>query len=103
MKALTVGSATVTLQLWDTAGQERSVPHAPALLALFFYLDCFQTFRLSPHTLLRLFRFCSMTEQYYRKADGLLAVYDLTRSASFTALRGWVRAVKVSRERSHGR
>ncbi|TNN00240.1 hypothetical protein fugu_011486 [Takifugu bimaculatus] len=61
MKTLTVGSATVTLQLWDTAGQER---------------------------------FCSITEQYYRKADGILAMYDLTQSASFAAVRGWMHSVK---------
>uniref|UniRef100_H3BXA3 Si:ch211-247i17.1 n=1 Tax=Tetraodon nigroviridis TaxID=99883 RepID=H3BXA3_TETNG len=38
--------------------------------------------------------FCSITEQYYRKADGILAMYDLTRSASFSALGGWMRSVK---------
>lgn len=47
-------------------------------------------------TVLWLFRFCSITEQYYRKADGILAMYDLTRSTSFTALRGWMHSVKVS-------
>uniref|UniRef100_A0A3Q3BC60 Si:ch211-247i17.1 n=1 Tax=Kryptolebias marmoratus TaxID=37003 RepID=A0A3Q3BC60_KRYMA len=26
----------------------------------------------------------SITEQYYRKADGVLAVYDITHAASFT-------------------
>uniref|UniRef100_A0A3Q2CEB3 Si:ch211-247i17.1 n=1 Tax=Cyprinodon variegatus TaxID=28743 RepID=A0A3Q2CEB3_CYPVA len=35
-------------------------------------------------------RFCSITEQYYRKADGILAVYDVTHGASFLALRGWL-------------
>uniref|UniRef100_A0A3Q4ABN8 Uncharacterized protein n=1 Tax=Mola mola TaxID=94237 RepID=A0A3Q4ABN8_MOLML len=34
--------------------------------------------------------FYSITEQYYRKADGILAMYDLTQSASFTAVRGWM-------------
>lgn len=42
-------------------------------------------------------RFRSITEQYYRKADGVLLMYDLTSSASFAAVRGWISSVKVSR------
>lgn len=49
---------------------------------------------------LRLFflavRFRSITEQYYRKAEGILAMYDLTDVSSFTAVRGWMDSVKVS-------
>ena len=48
------------------------------------------------------FRFRSITEQYYRKADGILAMYDITDSSSFTAVRGWMDSVKVSRWRRHG-
>lgn len=48
-----------------------------------------------------LFRFRSITEQYYRKADGILAMYDITHSPSFTAVRGWLDSVKVSRWRWH--
>lgn len=101
MKTLSVGSSTITLQLWDTAGQERSAPprraaHAPARFSCFLsFLDFYV---LATHSeVLWLFRFCSITEQYYRKADGILAMYDLTRSASFSALGGWMRSVKVSR------
>uniref|UniRef100_UPI0037E7A69A EF-hand calcium-binding domain-containing protein 4A n=1 Tax=Semicossyphus pulcher TaxID=241346 RepID=UPI0037E7A69A len=39
-------------------------------------------------------RFHSITEQYYRKADGILALYDITDPASFTAVRGWMDSVK---------
>ncbi|XP_053283509.1 EF-hand calcium-binding domain-containing protein 4A isoform X1 [Pleuronectes platessa] len=39
-------------------------------------------------------RFRSITEQYYRKADGVLAMYDVTHSPSFKALRGWMDSVK---------
>ncbi|XP_019934329.2 EF-hand calcium-binding domain-containing protein 4A isoform X1 [Paralichthys olivaceus] len=39
-------------------------------------------------------RFRSITEQYYRKADGVLAMYDVTHSPSFTAVRGWMDSVK---------
>ncbi|XP_078113220.1 EF-hand calcium-binding domain-containing protein 4A isoform X2 [Sander vitreus] len=47
-------------------------------------------------------RFRSITEQYYRKADGILAMYDITQSSSFAAVRGWIDSVKVSRWRCHG-
>ncbi|XP_036068248.1 ras-related protein RABE1d-like [Oryzias melastigma] len=39
-------------------------------------------------------RYRSITEQYYRKADAILAVYDITDSLSFTAVRGWMDSVK---------
>ncbi|KAM7396806.1 hypothetical protein PAMP_019817 [Pampus punctatissimus] len=39
-------------------------------------------------------RFLSITEQYYRKADGILAMYDVTNPASFTTVRGWIDSVK---------
>nr|XP_043871522.1 EF-hand calcium-binding domain-containing protein 4A isoform X2 [Solea senegalensis] len=39
-------------------------------------------------------RFRSITEQYYRKADGVLAMYDITHSTSFTVVRGWIDSVK---------
>lgn len=61
-------------------------------------------YTLNKHaTVLRVFRFCSITEQYYRKADGILAMYDLTQAASFTAVRGWMHSVKVSGPRPGGR
>uniref|UniRef100_A0A3P9P533 Si:ch211-247i17.1 n=1 Tax=Poecilia reticulata TaxID=8081 RepID=A0A3P9P533_POERE len=40
-------------------------------------------------------RYRSITEQYYRKADGILAMYDVTHSASFSAVRGWMDSVRV--------
>ncbi|XP_042175695.1 EF-hand calcium-binding domain-containing protein 4A isoform X2 [Oncorhynchus tshawytscha] len=61
MRAVTLGSTTIALQLWDTAGQER---------------------------------FRSITQQYYRKADGILTMYDITDSASFSAVRGWMDLVQ---------
>ncbi|XP_043980261.1 EF-hand calcium-binding domain-containing protein 4A isoform X1 [Gambusia affinis] len=39
-------------------------------------------------------RYRSITEQYYRKADGILAMYDVTQSASFSAVRGWMDSVR---------
>ncbi|XP_056273804.1 EF-hand calcium-binding domain-containing protein 4A isoform X2 [Pseudoliparis swirei] len=39
-------------------------------------------------------RFRSVTEQYYRQADGILAMYDITHASSFTAVRAWLDSVK---------
>lgn len=106
MKTITLGSTTITLQLWDTAGQERSdslIDHLSSYFLpsdkSFFFLHLWVLF-FSFHQ--RLSRFRSITEQYYRKADGILAMYDITHSPSFTAVRGWMDSVKVSRWRCHG-
>ncbi|MBN3317031.1 EFC4A protein, partial [Atractosteus spatula] len=40
-------------------------------------------------------RFRSITQQYFRKADGMLAMYDVTSSASFIAVRNWLDSVQV--------
>lgn len=47
-------------------------------------------------------RYRSLTEQYFRKADGILAMYDVTQPASFIAVRGWIDSVKVSCWSYHG-
>ncbi|KAI4873098.1 hypothetical protein NFI96_018781 [Prochilodus magdalenae] len=39
-------------------------------------------------------RFHSITQQYYRKADGILAMYDVTQATSLTALRDWLDQVQ---------
>lgn len=85
MRTVTLGSTSITLQLWDTAGQERLVLRLLSLLLL--------RIRLSP----RVCRFRCITDQYYRKADAILVVYDITCSASFTAVREWIDTVEVSR------
>ncbi|XP_048462815.1 EF-hand calcium-binding domain-containing protein 4B-like [Rhincodon typus] len=39
-------------------------------------------------------RFRSITKQYFRKADGVLVVYDVTSETSFTAVRNWMVSVQ---------
>ncbi|XP_041052591.1 EF-hand calcium-binding domain-containing protein 4A [Carcharodon carcharias] len=39
-------------------------------------------------------RFRSITKQYFRKADGVLVVYDVTSETSFTAVRNWMTSVQ---------
>ncbi|PWA15617.1 hypothetical protein CCH79_00016627 [Gambusia affinis] len=35
-------------------------------------------------------RFCSMTKQFFRKADGVVLMYDVTVAESFTAVKPWL-------------
>ncbi|KAK2866861.1 hypothetical protein Q8A67_024978 [Cirrhinus molitorella] len=35
-------------------------------------------------------RFHSVTQQYFRRADGIIAMYDVTHEASFTSIRHWL-------------
>ncbi|NWR66104.1 RAB44 protein, partial [Bucorvus abyssinicus] len=39
-------------------------------------------------------RFRSITRQYFRKADGILVMYDVTAKCSFTAVRNWMSSVQ---------
>lgn len=40
-------------------------------------------------------RFRSITKQYFRKADGILVMYDVTAECSFTAVQNWMSSVQV--------
>ncbi|CAN7992410.1 unnamed protein product, partial [Ixodes pacificus] len=70
VKSMTVDGRQVAMQLWDTAGQERQ------------------------------FMFRSITKQYYRRADGVILVYDVTSETSFKNIRGWMCNLQAS-EPSH--
>ncbi|XP_051885665.1 EF-hand calcium-binding domain-containing protein 4B-like [Pristis pectinata] len=39
-------------------------------------------------------RFRSISKQYFRKADGVLVMYDVTSEVSFTAVRNWMASVQ---------
>ncbi|KAL2303484.1 hypothetical protein Nmel_008754 [Mimus melanotis] len=39
-------------------------------------------------------RFRSITKQYFRKADGILVMYDITAECSFLAVRNWMSSVQ---------
>ncbi|XP_009672680.1 EF-hand calcium-binding domain-containing protein 4A isoform X2 [Struthio camelus] len=39
-------------------------------------------------------RFRSITKQYFRKADGILVMYDVTAECSFTAVRNWMSSIQ---------
>jgi Ras and EF-hand domain-containing protein len=40
-------------------------------------------------------RFRSITKQYFRKADGVVIMYDVTSETSFTNVRNWMTNVQV--------
>lgn len=40
-------------------------------------------------------RYRSITKQFFRKADGVVVMYDITAEPSFTAVRQWLTSVKV--------
>lgn len=40
-------------------------------------------------------RFRSITKQYFRKADGILVMYDITAECSFVAVRNWMSSIQV--------
>lgn len=40
-------------------------------------------------------RYRSITKQFFRKADGVLVMYDVTAEQSFTAVRQWLTSVQV--------
>ncbi|EPY82762.1 hypothetical protein CB1_000629031 [Camelus ferus] len=69
MKTLIVDGEQTVLQLWDTAGQERQV--------LFMMLWVLPRFR-------------SIAKSYFRRADGVLLLYDVTCEKSFLNVREWV-------------
>ncbi|KAJ7396246.1 calcium release activated channel regulator 2B [Pitangus sulphuratus] len=39
-------------------------------------------------------RFRSITKQYFRKADGILVMYDITAECSFVAVRNWMSSIQ---------
>ena len=41
-------------------------------------------------------RFRSITKQYFRKADGVLVMYDVNSETSFTNVRNWIGSVQVT-------
>ena len=41
-------------------------------------------------------RFRSITRHYFRKADAVIVVYDVTSEKSFLSLRNWMTSIEVS-------
>ena len=84
-KTLEVDGSSVALQLWDTAGQERwvMVPSSSVVSS-------------KVKLLLFCFSFRSVAKSYFRRADGVLLVYDCSYERSFTNVREWISTIEVS-------
>lgn len=92
MKTLIVDGQPVLLQLWDTAGQERCYHYYWSLNYLCNTAATkrpHQTHPSSPD------RFRSIAKSYFRRADGVLLLYDVTCEKSFLNVREWVDMVEV--------
>lgn len=42
-------------------------------------------------------RYRCITQQFFRKVDGIIIVYDLTAKESFLSVRQWLSSIEVSR------
>lgn len=84
-----IDKKTVKLQIWDTAGEhlfwffflkrrrERETPH----------VSCVCVYGIGQE------RFRTITSAYYRGADGIIMVYDVTSSESFDHVNDWLKEV----------
>ncbi|KAK1334410.1 hypothetical protein QTO34_005415 [Cnephaeus nilssonii] len=79
MKTLIVDGERTVLQLWDTAGQERQVLSGERGPCLGLHRQASQPTR-----------FRSIAKSYFRRADGVLLLYDVTCEKSFLNVREWV-------------
>lgn len=48
-------------------------------------------------------RFRSVTRSYFRRADGVMLLYDVTSDRSFLSVRQWIEAVDVRKEEGRER
>ena len=98
VKTFRVDERNIAVQLWDTAGQVYS-------------LNCKRYFKCN-HLIVNKKknkkpakikgvsflqeRFRSVTKSYFRRADGVMLLYDVTNEHSFVAVKEWIEAVDVS-------
>ena len=47
-------------------------------------------------------QFRSVSKAYYRGAQGVILMYDITQEESFIAVKSWINAIKVWREGGRG-
>lgn len=88
MKTLTLDNMQVAMQLWDTAGQERCVENPKSRVTWI-------STGAAAHASRRCRRYRSITKQFFRKADGVVVMYDVTVEESFRAVKPWLANVQV--------
>lgn len=90
MKSMLVDGEKTSLQIWDTAGQERSKKRRRTAAGGADYATFHQSDGCS------FYRFRSIARSYFRKAHGVLLLYDVTSESSFLSVRAWVDQVQVT-------
>ena len=86
------GGKTIKLTLWDTAGAGRRRPRALRARALPRRRGGGGKAARRPAGQER---FRTLTSSYYRGAQGIILVYDVTRRETFDNLQQWLREVEV--------
>ncbi|KAM6136956.1 LOW QUALITY PROTEIN: EF-hand calcium-binding domain-containing protein 4B [Pterocles gutturalis] len=91
VKTITVDNSQVVLQLWDTAGWEWR--------EIFCSVSQLSTARLDrgenqKHESEKTHWYQSITKQFFRKADGVIVIYDITAKDTFTAVKQWLISIK---------
>ncbi len=107
-RAIMLNEKVVSLQLWDTAGQERYsyrgdvrlcshsfVLHLLITLSFLYSLSLSlplpPSLPPSPSP-----RFQSVTRAYYRGANGVILMYDITQEDTFIAVKTWINSIQVN-------
>ena len=86
VKTIRVDERNIALQLWDTAGKKMHHLARGCTYALVHSTTFFLTGQE---------RFRSVTRSYFRRADGVMLLYDVTNERSFLSVRQWIEAVDV--------
>ena len=83
VKMLRVDERNIALQLWDTAGEKKIKVYSEKRCKVLYIFLGQERFR-------------SVTRSYFRRADGVMLLYDVTNERSFLSVRQWIDAVDVS-------
>ena len=87
VKTIRVDERNIALQLWDTAGSIN--PTKIIRKKGDAFLHCYKLYISGQE------RFRSVTRSYFRRADGVMLLYDVTNERSFLSVRQWIDAVDV--------
>ena len=93
VKTINIDGRIIALQLWDTVKLKTYV--ASHSYAFWFQVFLFEFFSTKAGQE----RYRSITKQYFRKADGVICMYDVTSEQSFKNLRNWITSMKVKYKR----